>query len=619
MMDVASDGTNWVAVGGAGTVLVSPDGTNWAVAAKGLLPTNRSLREVTHGAGRWVAVGDVGAIATSADGAHWTLCTPVTTESLQGVTYGKGRFLAVGSYGAVASSENGIDWKLETTPNPWASSFQSVVCANGLFLAGGLSGVQTSTDGVEWVPQQIPDAHDVFSVWHDGEQFLAGRFNGLILTSPDATNWVARGGFSAPYINKLTKRGNMWLAAAGELWQSQDLTNWTTVDTGAYASTSGGGISSAHAGAGGVVVVGEAGNVLVSADGTNFLQCRQGRPLTFGPAVVCRGGRRVVLSVAGAALTSEDGWTWTEREFGAPSFSARDAYYDQTQIVAVGAYLSSSGIGLNEIRTSPDGIVWTSHRLASQGGLFGITRTSGEYVVVGAGGLVLRSSDGVAWASFLMSGKLRLSSVAWGGGKLVVVGPANTSYVSDGGNDWTPVPSGTSFQLASVAHGAGRFVAVGQRGAVVWSGDGAAWNPASAGVSVDLRRVSYRDNRFVVVGAGPTLISPDGVSWSELSGAPSDLRGIDWDAAGFLATGERAIFNSGPPRLRMEVQKGDAVGVLRLGLRSQAGEIVRLEMSPALTDWSASEVFTNLLGFQWLEVTNAGPTGFYRLRGEASP
>lgn len=144
----------FVAVGGAGTVLVSGDGVTWtnhsisfgpefsAVAVKPGTPailaavgTNSTrvyrssddgatwssaphvpaslptgvLRGISHAAGQFVAVGESGFIFSSPDAVSWTTrmgadIHPFGTRDLMAVTFGNGRFLAVGSGGAIIQS-----------------------------------------------------------------------------------------------------------------------------------------------------------------------------------------------------------------------------------------------------------------------------------------------------------------------------------------------------------------------------------------------------------------------------------------------------------------------------------------------------------------------------------
>jgi hypothetical protein len=70
---------SFVAVGGSGTILTSPDGVNWTARTSG---TSNWLLGVVYGNGLFVAVGRVlCTILTSPDGVNWTARTSGTSKS----------------------------------------------------------------------------------------------------------------------------------------------------------------------------------------------------------------------------------------------------------------------------------------------------------------------------------------------------------------------------------------------------------------------------------------------------------------------------------------------------------------------------------------------------------
>lgn len=83
---VASDGTNFVAVGVAGKISDSTNGTTWTARTSG---TAENLRAVTYSAtkGLWIAVGDNDTILTSTNRTSWTLYSTdlPNTDDLYGV------------------------------------------------------------------------------------------------------------------------------------------------------------------------------------------------------------------------------------------------------------------------------------------------------------------------------------------------------------------------------------------------------------------------------------------------------------------------------------------------------------------------------------------------------
>ena len=83
---VAWNGTRFVAVGRAGTIVHSSDGDTWTEASGNTI--TQSLFGVASGGGRFVAVGDLGTIVHSSDGDSWSAASDTaTTELLYGVTW----------------------------------------------------------------------------------------------------------------------------------------------------------------------------------------------------------------------------------------------------------------------------------------------------------------------------------------------------------------------------------------------------------------------------------------------------------------------------------------------------------------------------------------------------
>ena len=610
--DIATDGTNWVAVGAGGAIVVSPDATNWA--AVNPVPTYPILRAVLFAANRWVAVGSGGAIVTSTNAVDWVKCPSGTTETFYGVSYGNGRFLTVGSYGAIASSTNGIDWQLESIPNSFKPSLLGLAFGKGIFVTSGLGGVlQTSADGVSWA-QTFSAGHDIHAVYFDGDLFLAGRYNGLVYASADGTNWTHTGGFSATYAYRFAEFNGTWFSAAGYLWQSTDLTNWTSVPTDAFSSSSSGGTYNVTAFGGTLLITGEEGNLLVSTDGTNFLQCRQGRPLPLA-SVVRHGNRLIVpsLSADRLVLTSEDGWNWTERPFGA---TANQSISDGQLVITVGTRGSS-----DDISVSTNGIDWKPISLRSRSGLYGVTSTSLGYAAVGGGGVVYTSGDGTHWTSNAIPGAPALKGVAGGPTRIVAVGPPGTNYFSSDGAQWTAAPSSTTNQLLSVAFGAGRFVAAGARGTVARSDDGAAWQSTFLGSTLTIKRVIFANNQFVAATTGNTLTSPDGSSWTAETNAPSNLKDISC-AQGAFATLSASTYStvniSGKvPLLLTGLTYGDD-DLSRIRTSSGVGEVYALEASPDAKTWGNAILMTNALGYGSVAMPPLGPVGLFRMRATSS-
>lgn len=179
---IAWSGSNFVAVGDAGSIATSPDGIAWTQRVSG---TQDDLHGVTWSGSQFVAVGVAGAILTSPDGVTWTSRGNGGGLNLSGVTWSGTQFVAVGD--VILTSPDGIVWTPQTSN---ASSLGSVVWSGSQYLAVGSSGVnaagmQSSPDGVNWKAEAAAGSqYPLYGVAWSGTSFVAVGANGTILTSP---------------------------------------------------------------------------------------------------------------------------------------------------------------------------------------------------------------------------------------------------------------------------------------------------------------------------------------------------------------------------------------------------------------------------------------------------
>jgi hypothetical protein len=524
----------FVAVGGDGAILTSPDGVTWTARTS---VTSYSLYSVTYGDGLFVAVGRNGAILTSPDGVNWTARTSGTSAGLSGVTYGNGLFVAVGWGGAILTSPDGVNWVQQTSGTGY--SLSGVTYGNGLFVAVGDGGtILTSPDGVDWTAQaSLGTSNRLLDVTYGSGLFVAVGNNGLILTSPDGVNWTGQVLGTSNSLSGVTYGNGTFVAvgSGGTIFTSPDGVNWT-----AQASGTSDWLFGVTYENGRFVAVGDGGTILTSPDGVDWTAQTSG---TSNPlyGVTYGNGLFVAVGDRGTILTSLDGVNWTRQTSGTSNPLYGVAYGN-------GAFVA---VGGGTILTSLDGVTWTEQAWLISDWLRGVTYGNGLFVAVGGNGAILTSPDGVTWTlqAWLISDWLY--GVTYGNGLFVAVGLSGTILTSPDGVNWTRQTSGTGNPLYGVTYGDGLFVAVGDSydsGAILTSPDGETWTAQTSGTGNRLNGVAYGDGTFVAVGEyGAILTSPDGVSWTQrTSGTSNPLFGVTYGNGTFVAVGGGGIILTSP-------------------------------------------------------------------------
>lgn len=222
--DVIWDGDRFLAVGGSGTMITSPDGETWSAVASG---TGETLRSVVRGGDKLVAVGRGGTILSSSDGTSWSQQVSGVSTYVSGVAYGSGRFVAVGGSGTILSSTDGVAWL--PAESGTVKFLQSVHYADGVFVAVGASGtIRTSADGMTWAGAPTGRSEFLSGVHYHEGTWLAGGQSGLILTSADAQEWHPE--LIGPYawVRGFVSAGDRVIAVgeAGTVLISFDMQTW---------------------------------------------------------------------------------------------------------------------------------------------------------------------------------------------------------------------------------------------------------------------------------------------------------------------------------------------------------------------------------------------------------
>ena len=222
----------FVAVGGNGAILTSPDGAAWTPRESG---TNAWLYGVAYGNNTFVAVGGY-TILTSPDGAVWATQTQAP-HILEDVTYGNNAFVAVGGDGTIVTSPDGETWTPRTSgTTEW---LYGVAYGDNAFVAVGRDGtILTSSDGAEWTPQTSGTTEWLSGVAYGNHTFVAVGWDGTIVTSPDGETWTARASGTTEWLYRVTYGDNIFLVPGGydTLLTSPDGSTWTKRTLGIHNS-----------------------------------------------------------------------------------------------------------------------------------------------------------------------------------------------------------------------------------------------------------------------------------------------------------------------------------------------------------------------------------------------
>jgi photosystem II stability/assembly factor-like uncharacterized protein len=199
---VTSNGSTIVAVDDSAylgdTLLVfrSVDrGDTWVAAATQPVGNFLSLKDVASNGSNFVAIDGSGTVFLSHDdGDTWAEATTSPTGGLTGIAARGARFVAVGASSAYVSVDNGDTWAPADTHPPGASQLTRVAANDTAFVAvgniGSTGAVFTSYDGgVNWnvaTTQPVSPGFLIDSVATDGSRFLIGSYNpGRIYYSDD--------------------------------------------------------------------------------------------------------------------------------------------------------------------------------------------------------------------------------------------------------------------------------------------------------------------------------------------------------------------------------------------------------------------------------------------------
>ncbi len=191
----------------AGQVSVSLDGITWSSPIS-IIAAAAYVVDIAHDGTNFIAVGNVGNIRKSADGSTWTTVTSGTTANLQKVIHDGSEFVAVGSGGAIRTSADGDTWAARTSGT--ATQFNSLVYTGTIYVAVGNAGIiYTSADKVSWTPRSSGTANNLNSVTYSTSGFMAVGQSGAAVISAAGTSWATTATGQAIALNSVVHDEDM--------------------------------------------------------------------------------------------------------------------------------------------------------------------------------------------------------------------------------------------------------------------------------------------------------------------------------------------------------------------------------------------------------------------------
>lgn len=484
LSSVIWDGTSFVAVGGAATVIKSTDGINWE-----WIPydsdISRGFSSIAYGNGIYVAVGGRCTVYHSHDGEIWNQDQsglPEENCNLTKVIWTGSQFVAIGGSSQeppIIRSQDGIQWTISNSTTDttlydlsWNGSQLVAVGDSGVILA--------SNDGVDWTTATSNTTSNIRNLaWSDTE-YVAIADDGVILTSSDGTNWIELANTLPSDLQSLIWDGSRFIAAGYlNVYLSDDGSSWTTV------------------------------------------------PLTNSPPpsewvsagdLVWNGSLYVLVGDRGAIMTSEDALTWTWRSTG-------NRYYLEplSTIEHNGQYWLAFGYN-DKVLISPNGLDWESVAVEDDFRVHNMTWAGSQWVATELFDGIITSPDGRNWTRYDPDPSYsNLKSITWNGSVVVGVGDGGKILTSPDGNTWTIQTLPGSPDMVAIAWGDGKFVAVGYTGKVFTSIDGVTWQQQQALTTTygGGQGLVWTGTQFVLVSnSGNFATSPDGVQWTSHSWPP---------------------------------------------------------------------------------------------------
>ncbi len=481
------------------------------------------LSRVIYANGSFLAVGEDGVTLSSADGTNWTFNRVTPPDSFSDVVYGRGLYVAVGYRSApdqardrpvILTSTDGLSWAAQDIPDPLLILLTTVTYGDGLFVAVGTGtdpflqsygAILTSADGLHWSSQHSAVGSLLWGVAYGNGTYVAVGDQGEVLTSPDGVSWSSWVSMN-PYGMLLPDH-----------FQGISYINGT------------------------FIALTEPG-MLISTDGRSW-EHQHGFPSVGEAALhVAYGNGRFVATGVGMIGVSTSLTNWSMQSLGAGTIFRGIAFGNGMFVTVAPSTLLGSTNGAQWTRLlGPEIISWFT----------AVVYGNGLFLAIGEDGTTLRSQDGVQWTQGvcpITPGDDPYPGLTFGQGLFVAVGDRGTIAASPDGVQWSLCRSGVSARLYGATYATGLFVVGGDGGTLLTSGDGTNWTPRTTGVNTTLWDLAYGNGTCLVLCIDGTLLTSTNLAdWSNLGNPTSPtnpVQSVAFGNATFVAVTRNAFLHS---------------------------------------------------------------------------
>lgn len=458
----------------------------------------------------------------AAEATTWTKLIESSKDTLQAVTYSGNLLVAVGENGLIRTSVDGDNWLYQSSGT--ANNLNDVAYGAGLFVACGNSGtILTSKDGTKWSSVKTNTKYNLSTVFFDNSKFIAVGEHGILLVSGDTIKWDILVTSINDSLTDICMNDSTYIIGGySGLYISKDLMNWTHIKESENRTIK-----------------------TIVFDGKKLLAITQGNYERREEL----GGVRDTYSYV---LISTDGSNWSKEEIHG---AFNKVIWDGKRFFAINGITGIWGSEQEvQIRTSNDGIEWSSEMLEHIGILNDLVWTGEYYIGVGYQNSILKSIDGEKWTDLTIDTLSESLGIVSDGNSFVSLGNEGNIMVTKDMKSWTNAKISDAYHLDSIYWRDGAFY--------IWGSEKAYSSNKCLFISKDLKkwdefkttsgffttfsnqhinRVIYNGNRFVC----GFKWSDDGIEWDKSeqefqNGNEAFYDGI-WDGKNYYQVGSSII------------------------------------------------------------------------------